>query len=553
MIALISIVIAGLVICSIRVRHDSVSAGVPFEALRWMSILDSKPTLDPGWANINREKPAKDYIRTRNQPTPQIIQCVVCEKRNRITRSNSLGIAKCGSCKNSLLNPAAHDVGPAQGPSHSACKDILLSMQLPMSEPESFVYGFLIGALNLTSLAPFLVMIGQATDPVTQGALISAAIATYFFTRGNIRRELWRSKNESLSKAIHVYLNLVAKGYSPDRSKKFAVEAFPNETKYLSQWDWDKKATVCWRQWFASSGEIEILTRPKKDLVEEVTFAPAQKVATAYARQKEQDLIEAKSAMLINFRNRGYSFSSLKTFTQCREKFKHRYCISTNENPSNRDAANYGRAIHAAASDFLTSRSDARDFNLSVRRTLTQNYSHLELPSHHKKVVANLDLFLTGLSGKVSSELKFESMIANNHKVMGYIDIVSNSGNQIEVIDLKTGKERKSRDFLTDSDQVIFYVLALQQSEYFRLSNATFSAGLFYAQTGNFVQFEVGGHEGVRVQDAVNEIIASIESEKAFSPTTSPLCSYCEYSESCSVGGEHRKYQKRKSGRKSAA
>lgn len=251
-----------------------------------------------------------------------------------------------------------------------------------------------------------------------------------------------------------------------------------------------------------------------------------------------------------------YSHSKLETFEQCRLKFKYRYIDKiTPEIPMSIEA-HLGKRVHEALEwlyikimekkipsitemiDFYSERwiEDFSPNMLIVRKEMkAEDYFNRGvefLVNYYLKHQPFRD-------NTIATEQKIEMNLDNKGeiKLIGYIDrLVHNiEKNEIEIHDYKTSASILSKDKIENSRQLALYSLAVK--EIFGKEKNVSMVWHFLAHDMK-VSLSRTNEQLEQLRRNVLELIKDIEQTKAFPPSISRLCDWCEYRNICEGWGK---------------
>jgi len=241
------------------------------------------------------------------------------------------------------------------------------------------------------------------------------------------------------------------------------------------------------------------------------------------------------------------SYSQIETFKTCPLQYKFRYILRIPTPPS--AALSFGSVIHETMKDFyqrLLAGQDPKKEDLL--QILKENWSPLGYPSkaHEEKYKKEGEKILSEYFNQaydsknlpIALEQTFSVKISPSLKVGGKIDRIDKIGDEIEIIDYKTGQSTKKKDVEKDL-QLTLYALAATDGTLTYMGiikktpdpQKTKISFYFFADQQKISTFRKPEDFETVKKDLLK--IAEEIGQSDFSPTPSKLCDFCEYKLLC--------------------
>ena len=246
-----------------------------------------------------------------------------------------------------------------------------------------------------------------------------------------------------------------------------------------------------------------------------------------------------------------YSHSRLKTFEQCKLKYKFKYIDKVETKEAQSVEAFLGKSVHAALEklykDLKFQKADSleellqwfrdewsRNWNneiLIVREEYTQeNYMKMGekfIADYYNRYKPFAQAKTIGLEQKVMITLDGQG----KYSLQGYIDRLSSPADGVyEIHDYKTNAYLPPEEQMREDRQLALYALAVLS----RYQDASQVKLIWhFLASDKMVVIEKTEEELDRLKGDVIELIKKVESEKEFKPTRSKLCDWCEFRPIC--------------------
>jgi len=123
--------------------------------------------------------------------------------------------------------------------------------------------------------------------------------------------------------------------------------------------------------------------------------------------------------------------------------------------------------------------------------------------------------------------------VLGNHLIVGFIDRIDVVGDQVTIVDYKTGKWEVSQKSIPSNLQLGIYAIAA--SELF--PDKTITAELYYLRSGKHKSHTYTKEDLERLKQDVIDSINEIINDNSFAATSnSRACSYCDHAKSGACG-----------------
>lgn len=241
------------------------------------------------------------------------------------------------------------------------------------------------------------------------------------------------------------------------------------------------------------------------------------------------------------------SVSKVKTYDSCPAKYKFSYIEKLPR--KSWDFHVYGKFLHKVLEDYHLERLNGSVLSDNVlmqncfKAGIEEYKSELtktQIEDGHKICVQYLQLLADQSEDGTQPEIlsvEEDFFIDIDGKVLlrGFIDRVQmDPDGVLHVADYKTSKS--SRYLKKDSFQLLTYayVKCLQDPSIKKIRTSYIMLKLNF----EYVTFEFTRAKVMKIGERFLKYAKTIQEEDIFSPNTSPLCMYCDYTESCDAGQE---------------
>jgi len=239
--------------------------------------------------------------------------------------------------------------------------------------------------------------------------------------------------------------------------------------------------------------------------------------------------------------SKNFSYSQLNSFKTCPLQYKYLYVLKIPTLPT--DSASFGTSIHKTLQDFYI--EFIKDKKINKNRLLEIykktwvpiGYSSVAHESRMKKegekILNNyFDKYHTKNINVLGLEKLFKIKISNDIFLTGKIDrIDGRKGNEVEIIDYKTGKKPSERE-LTKSLQLSIYALAAHDKNMFSKKLSDINLTFHYLQTQEKITLKKTEEELIKTKENIIEMVEEIKKNK-FPATPGKHCDFCSFKIIC--------------------
>lgn len=239
--------------------------------------------------------------------------------------------------------------------------------------------------------------------------------------------------------------------------------------------------------------------------------------------------------------SKNFSYSQLNSFKTCPLQYKYLYVLKIPTLPT--DSASFGTSIHKTLQDFYI--EFIKDKKINKKRLLEIfkktwvpiGYSSTAHESRMKKegekILNNyFDKYHTKNINVLGLEKLFKIKISNDIFLTGKIDrIDKKNGNEVEIIDYKTGKKPSERE-LTKSLQLSIYALAAHDKNMFNKKLSDINLTFHYLQTQEKITLKKTEEELIKTKEDVVGMVEEIKKNK-FPATPGKHCDFCSFKIIC--------------------
>lgn len=239
--------------------------------------------------------------------------------------------------------------------------------------------------------------------------------------------------------------------------------------------------------------------------------------------------------------SKNFSYSQLNSFKTCPLQYKYLYVLKIPTLPT--DSASFGTSIHKTLQDFYI--EFIKDNKINKNR-LMEIYKKVWVPigyssaAHESRMKKEGEKILNNFFDKYHSkkinilglEKLFKIKITNDIFLTGKIDrIDGRKGNEVEIIDYKTGKKPNERE-LTKSLQLSIYALAAHDKNLFNKKLSDINLTFQYLQTQEKITLKKTEEELIKTKEDVTEMVTEIKKNK-FPATPGKHCDFCAFKIIC--------------------
>lgn len=239
--------------------------------------------------------------------------------------------------------------------------------------------------------------------------------------------------------------------------------------------------------------------------------------------------------------NKNFSYSQLNSFKTCPLQYKYLYVLKIPTLPT--DSASFGTSIHKTLQDFYI--EFIKDKKINKKRLLeifkktwvpigyTSTAHESRMKKEGEKILNNyFDKYHAKNINVLGLEKLFKIKISNDIFLTGKIDrIDKKNGNEIEIIDYKTGKKPSERE-LTKSLQLSIYALASQDKNMFNKKLSDINLTFHYLQTQEKITLKKTEEELIKTKEDVVGMVEEIKKNK-FPATPGKHCDFCSFKIIC--------------------
>lgn len=236
-----------------------------------------------------------------------------------------------------------------------------------------------------------------------------------------------------------------------------------------------------------------------------------------------------------------FSYSQLNSFKTCPLQYKYLYVLKIPTLPT--DSASFGTSIHKTLQDFYTEFIKDKKIN---KKRLMEIYKETWVPigysstAHESRMKKEGEKILNNYFDKYHSkkinvlglEKLFKIKISNDIFLTGKIDrIDEKNGNEVEIIDYKTGKKPSERE-LTKSLQLSIYALAAHDKNMFNKKLSDINLTFHYLQTQEKITLKKTEEELIKTKEDVAGMVEEIKKGR-FPATPGKHCDFCSFKIIC--------------------
>jgi DNA helicase-2/ATP-dependent DNA helicase PcrA len=237
---------------------------------------------------------------------------------------------------------------------------------------------------------------------------------------------------------------------------------------------------------------------------------------------------------------KNFSYSQLESFNTCALQYKYQHILKIPTQPT--AAASYGDSIHRTLQKFYELYMQDPSIGLD---TLLRLFDETWLPvgytsaAHHKRMKEEGHSMLTHFFEKfhhphlhiIGLEKIFKIKIDDEIYITGKIDRVDKNGDEIEIIDYKTGKQPNEKE-IKKSLQLSLYALAASHERVFNFPLEKITLTFYYLQTMQKISMKRTQEELSDVSMKVKETVEQIKKNQ-FLPHVGPWCDFCPFRMIC--------------------
>lgn len=228
-----------------------------------------------------------------------------------------------------------------------------------------------------------------------------------------------------------------------------------------------------------------------------------------------------------------FSYSRIDTYEMCPSKYFFSYIKK--EPRLFGEAAVLGNIVHSVLEDSV---SDTVPLSLEVMQQRYEasrgSYDPNNQISESLVQVGNIILeeFYDANQNKIfdvyEKELGFNFVIGN-YSIIGYIDRVDVTGNEVHIVDYKTGKREVAQKDVATNLQLGIYALAASQI----FPDKTITASLHYLRSGRLKSHTFSSEDIENIKINLVNRINRIVNDNNFTPTSNErICSFCDHARS---------------------
>ena len=277
-----------------------------------------------------------------------------------------------------------------------------------------------------------------------------------------------------------------------------------------------------------------------KDIIEKQLFIKKEKKSQLsifdYKKAKEPIVKE-----IVEFHS--FSYSQLESYRICPLQYKYQYILKIPTLPTS--SSSFGISIHKALYIFykkymennrVTKRDLINFYNKSWKPIGYASKLHKEQMKTQGKYML-LKHYKTYHNKKIKIielEKLFKIKISNDIFVTGKIDRVNKTEKKgIEIVDYKTGKEKKEKEIKKDM-QMSLYALAASNKGLFnkKLDNITLT--FYFLNSNKKISLMKTENDIKKLKHDIEKIVFEIRKNE-YIPNVSPICDFCQYRIICSA------------------
>lgn len=284
----------------------------------------------------------------------------------------------------------------------------------------------------------------------------------------------------------------------------------------------------------------------EKESQGKVKRKPTQLSLETITRDYQEELKEEEKSKE-TLRITSLSFSSLQAFDICPLHYRARYIL--NLPPPFSAPLSFGISLHNTLKDFYdlhmqkNTPSEKDLLEILRKEWISGGYSE---KSYERKMFENGERILIHYYNNpnlferekttLATEMPFSFYLNEKIRITGKIDRIDKlKGNEIEIIDYKTGKA-SSLSKSSYAMQLGIYALAATRVEnrFLKRKIDEITVSLIYLDTGEKISLKITEEDMVNIDQKIKEKIKEIESTD-FKCSKSILCGSCEYKMLCNV------------------
>lgn len=216
-----------------------------------------------------------------------------------------------------------------------------------------------------------------------------------------------------------------------------------------------------------------------------------------------------------------YSHSKLGTYSTCPRKFKYSVIDKAPRDPSSTEALTKGRAVHRLLENYPVIATDNDDHRNIVERFASSSLGQKYL--HEGQSCRELKFGIT-------RDFKPTSYYDRDAMFRGSIDYVLRHGDQLHLIDWKTGKAKDER--WQEYDQLVRYAV------YFFVSYPSIQSiriSYVYVEHDHENPMVLSRKYLDKYKSDLAEKIQECEEDEEFPKTPNKLCDFCDFRTHCST------------------
>jgi len=243
--------------------------------------------------------------------------------------------------------------------------------------------------------------------------------------------------------------------------------------------------------------------------------------------------------------------SKLKTYNECRQRYKFRYVDYLKDlyNPnSNTNALQFGSYVHKILEDGVDAKSVDELRELAGELRPNYKFSDKKKEAQLDKILVNFFNFNSQLEENVSTELPFEIKMTDDFAINGIIDrVIKGKTGKYLVIDYKTSRQAATKTSLFKDPQMLMYAFAIHKMYNVPFSDITVSH--YYPHLDKLVSISYGPTQVNSFLRTLKSKIWEIRKKKAqdLKPVLNQFCDWCSFKNLCpEFGGTPRMLEEAK-------
>lgn len=228
-----------------------------------------------------------------------------------------------------------------------------------------------------------------------------------------------------------------------------------------------------------------------------------------------------------------FSYSRIDTYEMCPSKYFFSY-IKKEPRQFNEPAV-LGNIVHAVLEDLVSNEKplslEEMQASYEVKR---QEYDPTKIISNDLISVGNviIEEFYDSNEGKLfdvyDKEMSFNFVIGN-YSIIGYIDRIDVVGDEVFIVDYKTGKREVAAKDVHKNLQLGIYALAASTE----FPGKKITASLHYLRTNRLKSYQYTEEDLENVKINLIDKIQQIMQDTNFTPTSNErICSFCDHAKS---------------------